>query len=80
MGNSNHGTTYMRVEGDDGELRPWHYMYEGRRGRWGTCALGVARHRSLHKVVVEIQAKLLSGLAFSVSAFGFMVYGFGFGV
>jgi len=20
------------VEGDDGELRPWHYIYEGRRG------------------------------------------------
>ena len=25
----------MRVEGNDGELRPWHYIYEGRRGRWG---------------------------------------------
>ena len=24
------------VAGDDGELRPWHYAYEGRRGRWGT--------------------------------------------
>ena len=23
MGNSDHGTTYMRVEGDDGELRSW---------------------------------------------------------
>jgi len=28
MGNSDHGTTYMRVGGDDGELRPWHYIYE----------------------------------------------------
>ena len=27
MGNSYHGTTYMRVGGDDGELRPWHYIY-----------------------------------------------------
>jgi hypothetical protein len=25
----------VRVGGDDGELRPWHYIYEGRRGRWG---------------------------------------------
>jgi len=27
MGNSDHGTTYMRIIGDDGELRPWHYIY-----------------------------------------------------
>ena len=27
MGNFEHGTTYMRVGGDDGELRPLHYMY-----------------------------------------------------
>ena len=27
MGNSNYGTTCMRVRGDDGELRPWHYIY-----------------------------------------------------
>jgi len=27
MGNSDHGTTYMRVGGYDGELRPWHYIY-----------------------------------------------------
>ena len=26
----------VRVEGDDGEFRPWHYTYKGRRGRWGT--------------------------------------------
>ena len=26
MGNSDHGTKYMRVGGDDGELRPWHYI------------------------------------------------------
>ena len=24
----------VRVGGDDGELRPWHCIYEGRRGRW----------------------------------------------
>ena len=27
MGNSEHGTKCMRVGGDDGELRPWHYKY-----------------------------------------------------
>ena len=27
MGNSDHGTTYMRVGGDDGEFRPLHYIY-----------------------------------------------------
>ena len=27
MENSDHGTTYMRAGGDDGELRPWHYIY-----------------------------------------------------
>jgi hypothetical protein len=27
MGNPDHGTTYMRVRGDDGELRPWHFIY-----------------------------------------------------
>jgi len=27
MGTSDHGTTYMRVAGHDGELRPWHYIY-----------------------------------------------------
>ena len=27
MGNSDHGTKYMRVGGDDGELRPWHYVH-----------------------------------------------------
>jgi len=27
MGNSDHGTTYIRVGGDNGELRPWHYIY-----------------------------------------------------
>ena len=42
MGNSDHGTSYMRVGGDDGELRPWHFLYEGRRGRWGTQSAGSA--------------------------------------
>ena len=26
------GLWVVRVGGDDGELRPWHYIYEGRRG------------------------------------------------
>ena len=41
MGHSDHGTTYMRVGGDDGGLRPWHYIYEGRRGRWGTPTMAL---------------------------------------
>ena len=28
MGISDHGSTYMRVERDHGELRPWHFIYE----------------------------------------------------
>ena len=41
----------VRVGGDDGELRPWHYIYEGmnesngnpkgRRGIWGTPTLAL---------------------------------------
>jgi len=31
MGNFDHGTTYMRVGGDDAELRPWHYTYAYKR-------------------------------------------------
>ena len=27
MGNSDYDTAYMRVGGDDGELRLWHYIY-----------------------------------------------------
>ena len=27
MGNSDHGTSYTRVGGGDGELRPWHCIY-----------------------------------------------------
>ena len=27
MGNSDHGTKYMRAGGDDGELRPWRCMH-----------------------------------------------------
>ena len=33
MGNADDGTAYMRVGGDDGKLRPWHYICEGRRSR-----------------------------------------------
>ena len=28
----------MSVGGNHGELQPWHYTYEGKRGRWGTPA------------------------------------------
>ena len=35
MGNSDHGTTYMRVGEDDGELRPWHYIYVYNQKRGG---------------------------------------------
>ena len=27
MGNTDHGTAYMRGGGDDVEFQPWHYMY-----------------------------------------------------
>ena len=27
--------------GDDGELRPWHYIYEGRRGQWVTPTMAL---------------------------------------
>ena len=39
MGFSDHGTIYMRVRGDDGELRSWHYTYTGRGER--SCTLPV---------------------------------------
>ena len=29
------------VGGDDGELRPWHYIYEGRMGRWETPTMAL---------------------------------------
>ena len=41
MGNSDHGTAYMRAGGDDGELRPEHYIQEGRRGRRGTPTMAL---------------------------------------
>jgi len=31
----------VKVGGDDGELRPWLYIYEGRRGRWGTPTMAL---------------------------------------
>ena len=31
----------VRLGGDDGELRPWHYIYEGRRGRRGTPTMAL---------------------------------------
>ena len=41
MGKSDHSTSYMRAGGDDGKLRPWHFVYEGRRGRWGTPTMAL---------------------------------------
>ena len=29
------------VGGDHGELLPWHYTYEGSRGRWGTPTMAL---------------------------------------
>ena len=37
MGNSDHGTAYIRVGGDDGELRPWHYIRIHRGTSLMTC-------------------------------------------
>jgi hypothetical protein len=31
----------VRIGGDDGELRPWHYVYEGRRERWGSLTMAL---------------------------------------
>ena len=31
----------VKVGGDDEELRPWHYVHEDRRGRWGTPTMYV---------------------------------------
>ena len=44
MGRSDHGTSYMRVGGDDGKLGSWPYIYEGRRGRWGTETMALHLH------------------------------------
>ena len=31
----------VRLGGDDGELRPWHYIYEGGRAQWGTPTMAL---------------------------------------
>ena len=31
----------MRVGGDDGDLRSWHYIYEGGRGQLGTPTMAL---------------------------------------
>ena len=31
---------------DDWELRPWHFIYEGRRGRWGTWMMTASRAKA----------------------------------
>jgi len=35
------GVWVVRVGGDDGELLPWHYIYEGRKVRWGTPTMAL---------------------------------------
>ena len=59
------GVWVVRVGGDDGELRPWHYIYEVRRGRWGTLTMALHIRTGvghLHAAVaVKLQAvKLLA--------------------
>ena len=31
----------VRARGDDEEFRPWHYIHEGRGGRWGTLTMAL---------------------------------------
>jgi len=50
MGNSDHGTTYMRVGGDDGELRPWHYIY-----------VYSIESRLIRRVIYESKSRLAPG-------------------
>ena len=39
----------VRVGGDDGELRPWHSIYEGRKGRWGIPTMALRPWRYIHE-------------------------------
>ena len=84
MGNSDHGTSYMRVGGDDGELRPWHFIYEGRRGRWGTPTMALhirmlpssparERHRADARGAPGRDCHLVEGFGLRVSGSGFRV-------
>ena len=40
----------VRVGGDDRELRPWHCIYEGRRGRCGTPTIALHVRKPLSPV------------------------------
>jgi len=46
----------VKVGGDHGELRPWHYTYEGRGGQWGTptMALHIRIQRGVDPLDVEL--------------------------
>ena len=75
MGNSDHGTTCMRVGGDDGELRPWHYT----RIRWlrvGVWGLGVqtaqlASVKGVSLLPHPSATNLVEGLGFRDLGLGF---------
>ena len=58
MGNSDHGTAYTRVGGDDGELRPWRYVYEGRTGRWGIPTMALHLRIQHSPVGCSVEAEL----------------------
>ena len=46
----------VKVGGNDGNLRPWHYMYKGRRGRWGTPTTCVSVSVSVNESKVNSNA------------------------
>ena len=79
MGNSDHGTTYVRVRGDDGELRPWHLMYvysiESRLIRRETQNAGGAGN-----LPAPAQGFGFWVLGLGVWGLGFMIWGLGFSV
>jgi len=59
----------VRVGGDDGELRPWHYIYEGRRGRWGTPTMTLPiriQHRGVTREYTGALGLRDQGLGFRV--------------
>jgi hypothetical protein len=75
MENSDHGTTYIRVGRDDGELRPWHYMYihsiESRLKGGGFLKGLVVKDESFSELALpperHPQRVLLSGFGFATA-------------
>ena len=91
MGNSDHGTIHVRAGGDDGELRPWHFIYEGRRGRWGTPTMALhirmlpssparERHGANARGAPGRDCHLVESLGVRVQNLGLRVQGSGFRV